>query len=593
MKYRREIDGLRALAVLPVILAHTGIEIFSGGFVGVDVFFVISGYLITTIILDELEKGEFTIVNFYERRARRILPALFAVMLITTIVGYFLLMPDEYKNLGQSLVATSLFSNNILLGMTSGYWDLASEFKPLLHTWSLGVEEQYYVFAPIFLWLAWKLNKKIIPLLLLVSLIASLSFAVFFISISPKWAFYILPTRAWELALGGMAAVFMLSRPNISRNILLSNIFGFLGFAAIVVSVFVFDKTIPSPSYPLLVPTLGAVLIIIFSQPNTLAGYVLSHKWVVFTGLISYSLYLWHQPFFAYLRIYSIEKPSGTEFLALIPIIFIFSYLTWRYIEAPFRDKKLMARKTVFVFSILGSLIFVGAGLYLNYEYGIPGRTAESTFTKEDMDKRMYNEKAYTFKTDAFPDTSKIKILIIGNSFARDFVNITTETFDTHNHIIVYRPDLDQCIVPFKSILSKELYSKADVIVFASFSSDGNCLKADIEYAENNSKKIFYVGTKDFGYNLNWLIRLNKKERANRYNTIPDSFINSDIEMGDRIPVDNYISLLKPILVGNTVPITDESGRLLSTDRTHVTKYGAIFLGNKAVVNSPYSEIFR
>lgn len=124
-----------------LILAHVGIEIFSGGFVAVDVFFVISGYLIITIILDELEKGEFKIVNFYERRARRILPALFVVMLISTIVGYFLLMPDEYKNLGQSLVATSFFSNNILLGITSGYWDLASEFKPLLHTWSLGVEE--------------------------------------------------------------------------------------------------------------------------------------------------------------------------------------------------------------------------------------------------------------------------------------------------------------------------------------------------------------------------------------------------------------------------------------------------------------------
>jgi len=593
MEYRREIDGLRALAVIPVILAHAGIEIFSGGFIGVDVFFVISGYLITTIILDELEKGEFKIVNFYERRARRILPALFVVMLISTIIGYFLLMPDEYKNLGQSLVATSLFSNNILLSITSGYWDLASEFKPLLHTWSLGVEEQYYVFSPIFLLLAWKLNKKIIPLMLWAFLIISLLFAAWFVSISPDWAFYLLPTRAWELAVGGITVIFMRSRPNISQNILLSNIFSFLGFTAIIISVFVFDKTTQSPSYPLLVPTLGAVLIIVFSQPKTLTYYVLSQKWVVFTGLISYSLYLWHQPIFAYLRSYSNEKPSGAEFLALIPIIFLLSYLTWKYIESPFRNKKLMTRKTIFIFTILGSSVFVIVGLYLNQSYGIPSRTFGCSIIQEDMDKRIYNEKAYTFKADEFSGAQKTKILIIGNSFARDFVNITTETFDTRNHEIVYRSDIKQCIFPYNNILSENLYSKADVIVFASGGLDENCLESDLQYAKKNSKNIFYVGTKNFGYNLNWIIRLNEKERANLYNTISNSAIDADIEMGVRVPRENYISLLKPTLVGNTIPITDESGRMLSTDRAHLTKYGAIYFGNNAVLNSPYSEVFR
>lgn len=161
MDYRREIDGLRAIAVVPVILFHAGFETFSGGFVGVDVFFVISGYLITTIIFSELQQGNFSIVNFYERRARRIMPALFIVMGASLVTAYFTLMPDEFKNFGQSLVATSLFLNNILLAMTSGYWDLASEFKPLLHTWSLGVEEQYYFLFPITLLLAWKFNWRI------------------------------------------------------------------------------------------------------------------------------------------------------------------------------------------------------------------------------------------------------------------------------------------------------------------------------------------------------------------------------------------------------------------------------------------------
>jgi hypothetical protein len=184
-------------------------------------------------------------------------------------------------------------------------------------------------------------------------------------------------------------------------------------------------------------------------------------------------------------------------------------------------------------------------------------------------------------------------MLIIGNSFARDFVNITNETFDTQNYNIVYRPDLGECIFPYKNILSDSLYSKADVIVFASGRFDENCIEADIQFAKDNGKRIFYVGTKSFGYNLNWLIRLDDESRANRYNIIADSVINADIEMGEKIPQESYISFLKPTLVENAIPITDESGRMLSTDRMHITKYGAIFFGNKAIADSPYSEIFR
>ena len=151
MKYRPEIDGLRALAVIPVILVHSGFELFSGGFIGVDLFFVISGYLITTIIIEDIEKKKFSIINFYERRARRILPALFFVMLVCIPFAWAWMLPDPLENFGQSLVASVLFVNNVLLLITSGYWELASEFKPLLHTWSLGVEEQYYLFFPLFL----------------------------------------------------------------------------------------------------------------------------------------------------------------------------------------------------------------------------------------------------------------------------------------------------------------------------------------------------------------------------------------------------------------------------------------------------------
>lgn len=334
MDYRREIDGLRALAVLPVILFHAGFEIFSGGFVGVDVFFVISGYLITTIILAELEQGKlsqgkFSIVNFYERRARRILPALFVVMFASLAFGYIWLMPDEFKNLGQSLVATSLFSNNMLLGLTSGYWDLSSEFKPLLHTWSLGVEEQYYVIVPILLMLFWRLGKIGIACLLWTIFISSLLFANWFVNVSPKMAFYTLPARAWEIDMGALAALYMGRYPQTIRNHKLSNIFSFSGFLLIIFSVLTFNKNVLSPSWFLLAPTIGAVLIIMFCRPDSFVYKILGSKVVVFLGLLSYSLYLWHQPILAFRRVYSLDPPRHSELLALLPPYFsaIFSDL--------------------------------------------------------------------------------------------------------------------------------------------------------------------------------------------------------------------------------------------------------------------------
>lgn len=195
MDYRREIDGLRTLAVLPVIFFHAGFQIFSGGFVGVDVFFVISGYLITTIILAELERGKFSIVNFYERRARRILPALFFVLFVCLPFAWTWLVPDDMKNFSQSLVAVSAFSSNILFWRTSGYFDTAAELKPLLHTWSLAVEEQYYVFFPLVLMLTWRLGKRCIISLLFIFFCGSLAVAQWTSVHVPMFGFFMLPTR--------------------------------------------------------------------------------------------------------------------------------------------------------------------------------------------------------------------------------------------------------------------------------------------------------------------------------------------------------------------------------------------------------------
>ena len=210
MKYREEIDGIRAVAVLPVIFFHAGFSAFSCGYVGVDVFFVISGYLITTIILSEKERGTFSLANFYERRARRIIPALFLVMLFSTVCSYLWLAPSHMKDFSESLAAVSLFSSNILFWKETGYWGVANELKPLLHTWSLAVEEQYYVLFPLFLMGMWRFRKRWILGSFFIIAAASLLHSQWASVHHPAANFFLLSTRAWELAIGAGIAFYLL-----------------------------------------------------------------------------------------------------------------------------------------------------------------------------------------------------------------------------------------------------------------------------------------------------------------------------------------------------------------------------------------------
>jgi peptidoglycan/LPS O-acetylase OafA/YrhL len=371
--YRREIDGLRALAVLSVVLFHAGFETFSGGFVGVDVFFVISGYLITTIILAELEQGKFSIVNFYERRARRILPALFLVMFVCMPFAWFWLLPSEMKDFSQSLVAVSVFASNMLFWYESGYFDASAELKPLLHTWSLAVEEQYYVLFPLFLMLFWRLGKRLILITLGLVFVASFAVAEWAAYAKPAAAFYLLPTRGWELLIGAFAALYM-SRANRKEfSKAFGEICGWLGVALFLYSCFSYSKVTPFPGLYALVPTLGTVLIILFATQKTTVGKFVGNKAFVGVGLISYSAYLWHQPLFAFARQRSTVEPSYTVFLVLSVIAFVLAYFSWRFVEAPFRRKKI-PRFKVFLFAGVGSILMIAIGLYGNYKDGFISR---------------------------------------------------------------------------------------------------------------------------------------------------------------------------------------------------------------------------
>lgn len=259
MKYRAEIDGLRAVAVIPVILFHAGFEHFSGGFIGVDVFFVISGYLITMIILSEKEQGTFSLVNFYERRARRILPALFFVMLVSLPFAWLWLLPSDMADFSQSLMAVSFFSSNILFWKETGYWGTDNELKPLLHTWSLAVEEQYYILFPLFLMLMWRFRKRWIFGSLIVIATLSLLVSQWGAYNRPTANFFLLPTRGWELAIGACIAFYFLYRTQATRAFLPHRFFdealGLPGFLMIGYAIFMFDDATPFPGFYALIPT--------------------------------------------------------------------------------------------------------------------------------------------------------------------------------------------------------------------------------------------------------------------------------------------------------------------------------------------------
>lgn len=363
MDYRREIDGLRAFAVLPVILFHAGFETFGGGFVGVDVFFVISGYLITTIILAELEQDKFSIINFYERRARRIFPALFLVMLVCIPLAWLWLLPDDIKSFSKSLAAASVFSSNILFWREGGYFDASVEFKPLLHTWSLAVEEQYYILFPLVLLLLWKTAKRWILVVFGLAFIASLAAAQWAVYIKPIAAFYLLPTRGWELLTGALVAFYLSKthRKNVGSS--LSEFAGWLGVALILYAVFEFNQATLFPGFHALVPTLGAVLIILFATQQTSVGKFLGNKFFVGIGLLSYSAYLWHQPLFAFARHRSVFEPSPFLFFSLSVLALALAYLSWRFVETPFGNKQRYSRNAIFIMSLVGGVFFLALGM--------------------------------------------------------------------------------------------------------------------------------------------------------------------------------------------------------------------------------------
>lgn len=376
MYYRPEIDGLRSLAILPVLFFHAEYAWMPGGFLGVDVFFVISGYLISSILIKEANSGALSLALFYERRARRILPALFFVLGVSYVGAWWVLSPHALIDFAKSLIASVSFVANFYFWLTSNYFNADTHLKPLVHIWSLGIEEQFYFIFPLLFLLFWRV-KRLFVWLLVVGFGLSFGYAHYLSQWDANSSFYLLPSRAWELLIGAFCAAYLSYKTH--PPLAYAQVGSVLGLILILGSMLFMQPSYAHPDFITLAPTVGAALIILCASPATWTARFLSHKLLVGIGLLSYSLYLWHQPLFAFalhLTSQSVLQPWLS--LTLIGISVVLAYISWRWVEKPFRNRQFLTQKSVFLLSLAAILLSCALSAVLILNHGFPQRFHQS-----------------------------------------------------------------------------------------------------------------------------------------------------------------------------------------------------------------------
>ena len=556
--YRKDIDGLRAYAVLAVVIFHFGY--LPNGFLGVDVFFVISGYLISGIIYRKLSTNRFSIKDFYIRRTKRIIPLVSFVCLISLILGVTFMLPDDLENLAQSIIATNLFNNNTLQVLTTkNYWDVVNDFKPLMHTWSLAIEEQYYLFYPFLFVLVAKIRLNLVaPILIFLTV---LSIGIFFSPFPEYYKFYLLPFRFFELAIGGITAILLNGK-------IIRHRFSILSFIAIIV-IMCFDLSFANKNFLLLMTVIFTCGVLISDNTvNKTSSYFLESKLVVFIGKISFSIYMWHQIILAFGRYVLFREIGVIECCVILLVTIILSIGTFYIIEQPFRHK--IKTAIVFTILILMFLVTTGVSLYIYNKSGILKDIPELGI-KKGLNQRgvhaKYNSDIYKLD-QAFTSAEKIKILVIGNSFARDWCNVLLESNFNERIEISYiydafsHPDLNQRA------------GEADYIFLSTFS------KEQFRKLHIDESKTWCVGTKNFGINNG----LFYNDTGENYCLQRTSLEASYLEDNERLKKDwgnKHIDLINLVIdQEKTVPVFTPKCKFISQDTRHFTKYGAEYFAH-------------
>jgi len=632
LKYRPDVDGLRAIAVLSVILFHMDVGGFGGGFVGVDVFFVISGYLISAIVFSEIAEGTYSVTSFYERRIRRIFPALFAMLFAFTACSLLYIFPSEMVNYAKSLLAATTSVSNFYFWQHSGYFDSPTS-NPLLHTWSLAVEEQFYIFFPLYLWAVRRFSPQRLRSSVVVLFFLSLAASAVVVVLNPTTAFYMPYTRAWELLLGTLLSLKVFPKLNTAP---LRNLGSLLGAAMVGYSVVAYKSAMLFPGLSALVPCIGSALLIHAGESgSSVIGKVLSWRPVVFVGLISYSLYLWHWPVLilhkmgVLLGISTTLPPSLIARISIrryddaveIILSFVLAILCWMFIEQPFRKGRLKLRgRPLFLLTAATVGLSVGFCIFAIASKGIPGRLApaaelvasySSSITNVHQSLRRgecfitpeYSMKDFNYAQCMKVVPGKENFLLVGDSHSATLWPGLSRLMPSANilqaSVSACRPILhpagsSTCNQMMHYIYQDFLPHNAiqGVLLEARWESkDIPGLSETIQWAKQNHLPIYLFGTvpeydaplpRLLGYSIAW----QKPDFAARHRTIGPAELDAQLQkLSESSWHIAYISLYQILCSHSTCTEYADQARTIPmlADTDHFTEPGSLYIARKIV----------
>ena len=613
-RYRWEIDGLRAIAIGFIILYNAKITIlghqpFKGGFIGIDIFFVISGYLITSIILKELvTTGSFSFKHFYEQRIRRIFPALLLVMLVSFPFAWMYLMTNNFISYANSIITSLSFSSNFFYHYSANtFGQVGALHKPFLHTWSLSVLGQYYILFPIILITTFRYLRKYIIHILILGFIVSLGIAELGSRNDPSATFFFIHTRIWELMAGSILAYFEIEKSSKNRLKDNNNFLSFLGLLLIFLSFFIFYyfDNLNHPSFVTLIPVIGVCLVIHYSTKDTIVKKILSIKILNIAGLVSYSLYLWHYPLFAFIRTSGIVTGNITKKILLMVVLVLLSVLSYYFVEKKFRNKNLNFKKVLMVLSSVGLIVLITNFLII-FNKGYPDRFTNLKNINENYVADNFHLSKLRIPEESTQkkefDRNKMKVLIIGDSHGEDLHNaffLNKEKFNKYDFAYLPFTDTRNSNEENEKRKKTNIFLQSDVLVF-SFRWNENKINIISEYIEKieNKKIVIISSTNEYKVHSTAYTLLDKKvlfekEKFDYYGLKRFYFQNRLLHSNSAInkKLKNFSKSNKFLflnredfmcdVVDQECEYLDKSGNKIFFDYAHYTRQGAKYFGGK------------